>query len=102
MSQAKIDVSETHVVVGAVSVTWSDIGVVSAYKLDLLTIDEIRVLVGFGNPEKVLELSEEQEGFEPFIRAAEAKLSFPDGWWEHLTTPAFERSKATLFRRESL
>lgn len=99
-SQPKIDVAETHFAVGAISVPWVDVSVVRAYKLDLLTVDEIRVSVGFGNPEKILELSEEQEGFEDFIRTADAEFSFCAGWWERLIKPAFERSEVTLFRRE--
>jgi hypothetical protein len=101
MSKPRIDVSETHIMVDEMLIAWGDIGLVKAYKLDLFTIDEIRVLVGFGSPEKVLELSEEQEGFGLFIRAAEVKLSFPDGWWERLAKPAFERCETTLFHRET-
>jgi hypothetical protein len=87
--------------VKAVSIAWSDIGLVRAYKLDLFTTDEIRVLVFSVSSGKMLELSEEQAGFELFIRAAETKLSFPDGWQERLTKPAFERCETTLFSREA-
>lgn len=99
-SQPKIDVAETEFAVGAVAVPWADVGVLRAYKLDLLTIDEIRVSVAYGNPEKNLELSEEQEGFEDFIRTADAKFSFCPGWWERLVKPAFETNEVTLFQRD--
>jgi hypothetical protein len=90
---------ETHTEVAKVLFTWDEINVVMAYKIDLMTTDEIRVVVNFGRPEKVLELSEEQEGFEAFIRTAERKLSFPEGWSERLVKPAFETCETTLFRR---
>ena len=55
---------ETHTEVAEVAFTWDEINVVRAHKIDLMTTDEIRVVVSFGSPEKVLELSEEQKGFE--------------------------------------
>ena len=90
---------ETHTEVADVSFTWDEINAVMAYKIDLMTTDETRVVVSFGRPEKVLKLSEEQEGFEVFIRTAERKLFFPEGWWERLVKPAFEPCETTLFRR---
>ena len=91
--------SETHTEVAEVVFTWDQVTVVRAHKLDLMTTDEIRMVVSFGTPEKVLELSEEQEGFEVFIRTAERKLSFPEGWAERLIRPAFETCETVLFRR---
>ena len=90
---------ETHAEVAEVAFTWDEINVVRAHKIDLMTTDEIRVVVSFGSPEKVLELSEEQEGFEVFIRTAERKLSLPKGWSDCLIKPAFETCETTLFRR---
>src|SRR5450830_232409 len=78
---------ETHTEVAEVAFTWDEITLVRAYKVDLMTTDEMRVIVSFGNPEKVLVLSEEQEGFEAFIRTAERKLTFPEGWSERLIKP---------------
>ena len=90
---------ETHTEVAEVAFTWDEINVVRAHKIDLMTTDEIRVVVSFGSPEKVLELSEEQEGFEVFMHTAERKLSFPEGWSERLIKPAFETRETMLFRR---
>jgi hypothetical protein len=98
-TKPRIDTCETHTEVAEVSFTWDEIDAVKAYKIDLITTDEIRVFVSFGRPEKVLELSEEQEGFETFIRTAERKLSFPEGWPERLVKPAFDKCDTTLFRR---
>ena len=95
----RIDAFETHTQISEVSFTWDEIEAVEAYKIDLITTDEIRVLVSFGRPVKVLELSEEQDGFNAFIRTAERKLSFPEGWWERLVKPAFETCETTLFSR---
>lgn len=101
-SRPKISVFETHIEADGVSIPWADIRVVTAYKIDLLTVDEIRMVVKFGTSDQVLELSEEQEGFEEFVRAAEVRLSFPSDWWERLAKPAFERAETTLFQRERL
>jgi hypothetical protein len=98
-TKPRIDACETRTKIAEVSFTWDEIDAVKAYKIDLITTDEIRVLVSFGRPETVLELSEEQEGFETFIQTAERKLSFPKGWWERLVRPAFDRRETTLFRR---
>jgi hypothetical protein len=98
-TKPRIDACETHTKLAEVSFTWDEIDAVKAYKIDLITTDEVRVLVSYGRTEKVLELSEEQEGFEAFIRTAERKLSFPEGWCERLVRPAFDTCETTLFRR---
>lgn len=100
-SKPHINVHENRIEVADVSFTWDEISVVEVYKIDLGTTDEVRVQVGFGNPEKAVVLSEEQEGFDAFIRAAEARFSFPDGWWARLVRPAFKSCNTTLFRRGS-
>ena len=98
-TKPRIGACETHTEVADVSFTWDEINALKAYKIDLLTTDEIRVVVCFGRPGQVLELSEEQDGFEAFIRTAERKLSFPEGWSERLVNPAFEECETMLFRR---
>jgi hypothetical protein len=98
--QRKIGVFETYIEADGVSISWADIRVITAYKIDLLTVDEIRMLVRFGTSDQVMELSEEQEGFDEFVRAAATMFSFPDGWWERLAKPAFEKGETTLFQRE--
>lgn len=95
----KIIACDAYTEIAEESFTWDEIDAVRAYKIDLVTTDEIRILVGFVSSERLLELSEEQEGFEAFIRIAEPKLSFPEGWWERLVKPAFDKCETTLFRR---
>ena len=98
-TKPRIDSFETHAQIAGVSFIWDEIDAVRANKIDLITTDEIRVLVSFGRLKKVLELSEEQDGFDAFIRIAERKLSFPEGWRERLVKPAFETCETTLFSR---
>lgn len=100
-SKPHINVHENRIEVADMSFTWDEISVVEAYKIDLGTTDEVRIQVGFGSPAKAVVLSEEQEGFDAFIRAAEARFSFPEGWWDRLVRPAFKRCNTTLFRRAS-
>ena len=98
-TKPRIDARESHTEIADVSFTWDEIDAVKVYKIDLVTTDEIRLLVGFGGPEKIVELSEEQEGFEAFIRIAERRLSFPEGWWDRLVKAAFETGETSLFQR---
>lgn len=99
-SKPRIVLNETRAEIADVSFTWDEIDIVEAYKIDLGTTDEVRILVRFGSPERSVTLSEEQEGFAAFMQAAESELSFPEGWWERLVRPAFQSCDATLFRRE--
>lgn len=94
-----IDACESHTEIADTSFTWDEIAAVRAYKIDLVTTDEFAFWWASEGPEKLIELSKEQEGFETFIRIAERRLSFPEGWWDWLVKNAFETRETTLFQR---
>lgn len=95
-----IQVSETHFCVGGKSVAWSAVHSIKGYKLDLVTVDEIRIIVAYDGGHTV-ELSEEQDGYETFIAKAEQRYRFPEAWRTVLAHPAFERNEVTLFHRDA-
>lgn len=83
-TKLRVHACESHTEIGDVSFTWDEIDAVKAYKIDLVTTDEIRLLVGFSSPEKLVELSEEQEGFEALSESLNEDSLFPKdggtGW----------------------
>ena len=81
------------------SVRWSDIVAIVAYKLDLLTVDEMRIRFTFGQEASRLEVSEEQPGFEVFLEALEARFPLPANWRASVLRPAFARNETVLFAR---
>lgn len=95
-----IQISEMHFCVGEKSVAWSSVHSIKAYKLDLVTVDEVRLFVAYDGGHTV-ELSEEQDGYETFIAKAEHRYGFPEGWWTKLVHPAFKRNEMTLFYRDA-
>ena len=81
------------------AVLWSEISSVSAYKLDLITYDDFRLVIDFDNPPNRLDLSEECPGFQEFIQALESQFRFPPNWWSTVAFPAFKTNETLLYRR---
>jgi len=94
-----IEFSHTCFCAGGTSVGWSAVHSIHGCKLDLVTVDEIRILVAYDGGH-TLELSEEQDGYESFVAKAEQMYRFPEGWWSLLAHPAFALNEMTLFRRD--
>jgi len=75
---------------------WDEIAKISAYKLDLLTTDEIR-LVFVSHNGSSMEISEENEGFPELFEMLEGRIpGFVDGWGS-VMKPAFARNETVLF-----
>ena len=83
-----------------VSVLWSTVREVTAYKLDLITTDEVRLRLELDISPFSVEVAEEMEGFESFKSAAERYFQFPEGWWSQVIQPAFVTNAHVLFRRD--
>lgn len=65
-----------------VSVRWSDVIEVLAYKRDLLSVDEI--ILAFRQrqaPERVIEISEDCQGFADVSHAMQRELGVSDTWY---------------------
>ena len=81
-------------------VKWNTIRRVCAYKIDLLTTDEIRLVVDYDDAKPMhIEVSEEQPGFEQFRSFVEQYFAFREGWWETVMKPAFSKNETLLFQR---
>jgi hypothetical protein len=85
--------------VANVSVPWSAVREVAAYKRDLLTTDEVRLRLDLDIAPFSVEVSEEMEGFDKFKSAAEKRFQFPQGWWSQVLQPAFATNARVLFSR---
>jgi hypothetical protein len=85
--------------VGSTQVRWSSIRRITTHKLDLLTTDEIRLVFEHDESELVLEVSEEQPGFEEFKLFVERRFNFPATWWKTVMKPTFAKNSAILFAR---
>jgi hypothetical protein len=82
-------------------VSWSSIRRISTYKIDLVTTDDIRLLIEYDAALAVMEveLSEEQPGFHQLKSAVENHFDFPIGWWEAVMKPPFEANQSVLYVR---
>ena len=82
----------------SINVSWASIAQVRAFKLDLVTTDEVRFLFDLSSGSAV-EISEEQPGFDVVL--CEAQVQFPSlvGWQGKIIQPAFGRNDTTLYQR---
>jgi hypothetical protein len=82
-----------------VVVPWVLVSEVHAYKLDLLTTDEVRLDISVAAIPSCVTISEEMSGFSAFVSHAETELGFLANWWVAVVKPAFASNKLLLFRR---
>jgi hypothetical protein len=80
------------------SIKWTDIERLQAYKVDLLTTDEICIDIIFDN--KTIIVTEETKGWYQFIDKGKSALPFINDNWEALVleTP-FEYNLTTIYER---
>ncbi len=75
---------------------WLDITEINVYKKDLMTIDEIRMEVAYGD--KCFEISEEVPGWYQFvIRTKEIFPSIPKNWDFEIIQPSFATNSKTIY-----
>ncbi len=80
---------------------WQEITSIVAYKRDLVTYDMICLAIEGAST--AVEINEEDNGWDGFIRAAEKNLpgSVPlDRWWPAVTQPPFATNLTTIYHRE--
>jgi hypothetical protein len=80
---------------------WGEITTVLAYKRDCFSVDLICLAVG--DASTVVEINEEDAGWEAFIRAMEKNLpgSLPfDAWWPAVAQPPFATHRMTVYSKE--
>ncbi len=80
-------------------IKWQEIDKVTAYKIDLLSTDEIRLFVQAENG-KQFEISESTKGWFQFVEKIKEKFPNISKTWEiDITNPAFERKETELYNR---
>ena len=84
--------------VGVSVVEWSLIDKIVAYKIDLLTVDEICFEIDY--LDKRLLITEESEGWRFFLTELINRIPTIDSKWEEkLIKPVFERNETELYNR---
>jgi hypothetical protein len=79
--------------------SWTDIEEVSAYKVDLITTDDICLDISF--QDFILTISEEVPGFPLFIEKLIEALPGIDGDWEaKVIKPPFATNQTIIYKRE--
>mgnify|MGYP006908212116 CR=1 FL=1 len=75
---------------------WSDITQLNVYKIDLMTIDEVRMEIVYG--EKFIEISEEIPGWSQFVlRTKKIFPSIPRQWDSEIIQQPFETNYRTIY-----
>lgn len=83
---------------GFLSVSWSEIKYIYAYKIDLFTIDCIVIEIHLN--EKTFEITEETEGYMKFMDMAAFRLpNFNKNWYEAVIAPAFKANQTLVYER---
>jgi hypothetical protein len=80
-------------------IKWSDISKVTAYKLDLLAIDQ--VCLDVETTDITYKLNEEQTGWMELVIAMNKALDLADDWYVQIIQPPFERNETILYSKES-
>ena len=91
-------VSPTGFTISGHFVSWLDIREISAYKIDLVTTDEVRFSLSISSGQDVM-VSEEQAGFNELTSSLVAAFPSIAGWQSQITNPAFARNYTVLYRR---
>jgi len=81
------------------SVGWSLISSIKAFKLDLITYDQICLAVAVDGDDCYVQLSEEWPGFQELAEELESRFAFPEGWWDSVAKPAFKTNETILYQR---
>jgi len=76
---------------------WDKVHRITAWKVDLLTFDEIVLRVDDGAA--AIQLTEEADGFDAFRVLMEQSLGVDDAWWAVVAQPAFAPCPTTVFER---
>lgn len=80
---------------------WSTVTRIAAHKIDLMTTDEIVMVVESQKQQlETVELSEEWPGFRDLFGPMERELGVNPSWYLEIMTPAFEARPTVLYLRD--
>lgn len=81
------------------TVRWEQIEIIEAYKVDLFTVDQLR-LAFYSEDERVHIIEEDIGDFEDFVAQMMAALpSIPTDWRTKVLFPAFEESRMVIYNK---
>jgi hypothetical protein len=80
-------------------IRWDSITKISAFKRDLLTTDEIILVVEVERQGMVQELSEEWTGFNDLFAPMAERLGISPGWYIDVMSPAFDPKYRVVYER---
>jgi len=80
------------------SILWGDIVEVSAYKRDLITIDQLCLHLILRHGAEVT-VNEDFEGFWDWLTKLETQLGIGAEWRTQVLYPAFRENRQTIYRR---
>ena len=83
------------------SFAWSDVRAIHAYKVDLVTIDQIRFV--FSLEAESVVVSEDMAGFDSLIKVLPRQFpGFVETWFATVAFPSFQQNWTTLWSREPI
>ena len=81
------------------SFAWSNVRAIHAYKVDLFTVDQIRLF--FSLEATGVVVSEDMTGFASLTEVLPQQFpGFLDSWFRTVAFPAFQQNRTTLWSRE--
>ena len=84
------------------SVAWDRVTDVFGFKRDCFAVDQICLAIRSGNPEQIVEVTEDDEGYAYLIEQLPKRLAgFPvlEEWCRRVALPPFETQWTELYRR---
>lgn len=79
---------------------WEAIAEMIAYKVDYVTIDQIRLEIFLAGSDAGYTVTEEIDGFGLFVEdLSESLPGYDAGWHAKVVFPAFERNETVVYRR---
>jgi hypothetical protein len=91
-----IELRDDGFVVGGHFTAWNGITEIRAYKIDLLTFDELRLVFESG-ADNWVEVSEQQPGFSDVEGAMVARFPSTAEWRSRILQPAFATNETVLY-----
>lgn len=82
------------------TVRWADVQTVTAFKRDLLTVDQVCLQFTFDPPIKSFSVTEDAAGFDEFVNALAESLALTNRDWRYeVTYPPFAESATLIYSR---
>lgn len=83
------------------TISWDDITLIKAYKIDLYTVDCIVIEIHLA--ETFISINEQTTGHMKFMETASSKLTnFKKDWFTVVAFPAFETNLTTIYERQTV